>query len=173
MVQFHLHSANFMYISEYYEMIMLCNQGETGVLGGAPGHPRLLSHSSRLAMGRCHRPGSDGRLPQHQGHEEPSSGMHSSVWLLPEHSPASPAGPGFTQQLLEVPAVPGHTCRVLGGSPGTALPPGTPQRGRAGAHSAGCRSQQCVVPRGHQKVVTGGPQGKSQAGEPRDVLEVT
>lgn len=29
-----------MYISEYYEMIMLCNQGEMGVLGGAPGHPR-------------------------------------------------------------------------------------------------------------------------------------
>lgn len=36
MVQFHLHSANFMYISEYYEMIMLCNRGEAGVLGGGP-----------------------------------------------------------------------------------------------------------------------------------------
>ena len=34
-----------MYISEYYEMIMLCNRGKTGVLGGLPAAPRVRAAS--------------------------------------------------------------------------------------------------------------------------------
>lgn len=87
MVQFHLHSANFMYISEYYEMIMLCNQGETGVLGGAPGHPRLHGRQlparhvpvplPREGLTAVSPPGT--RQDQARQWEEQSSGMHSPL----------------------------------------------------------------------------------------------
>lgn len=87
MVQFHLHSANFMYISEYYEMIMLCNQGETGVLGGAPGHPRLHGRQlpARHVPVPLHREGLTAASPpgtwqdQAGQWEEQSFGMHSPL----------------------------------------------------------------------------------------------
>lgn len=134
-------------------MITLCNRGETGVLGGAPGCPPR-AHSRHLPSSRVPAPLCRAGTGQHHRQDQARSegedrGSGTCSALLPEQGLAKPALPGSPQQ-------PGPQAAAAeggrqAGSPGTALP-GTPGKHRPGGCSFGCDSQQRSVPNSHQRV---------------------